>query len=825
MTLTASARTRRRVWRWSVAACAAASLAALSGCATAPAHPPAPRPAPGYVSRVDELNSVDASGLSGKRIALDPGHGGFFKGALGVHGLTEAEVNLGVALHLKTLLESHGATVFLTRADDRDFTTAADSSLRSDLAERARLANAFHPDLFVSIHHNADARGAHDVNATQTYYKLGDDGPSLDAAADVHRYLVRNLGITEQRILPGNYFVLRNSDAPALLTESSYLTNPDVEAKLALDEKRNLEAEALFLGLARYFARRVPRIAGFEAAPYGAPPWIDGGMVAPEPRLTARIDGTFDEATLTVDGERVDTIVRGSEIEWRAPAPLASGVHEAALAVRLAGEGTSRTQVLHMRVPNSPDRVVAEFPDQLLWHGEQPLGLRVRVIDQTGLAFRDSLRVRVRSIGSFAIEPADTQIAVAEGAGWAYFRPAPRQPRLRNSRSRRDVEVRVGLSPPLMGEAGPIVDDVKAGVSTFVGDVRPVRTGFARAMPADTVLRGAPGTAGFAPALDWINRDGFVRLEVEAGGAVRVPSLPGYRAWPTHDDAELAPRDTATVDSFVPVPATAPTWPPRFAAIAGGALHGRRITLDPAGGGEDAAGMGPSGTRASSLNLEVARALAGYLRAAGADVALTRSGDVSMSDVERVQVSEAFHSDRFVRIGHAAEPPMLGYYFSSAGGRHMAESAAAAFAALGLAAPRLAEDAQYPLQQTSCAALYVSPARVDVAASEMALLAPGALRAEAYALFVGLAREWAPGAAWPADSLDVRDAGGQPVPGAAVTLGGALVVETDALGRARFMRTEPGPIEASVEDPRVRGRALLLESARGITLTGSSAGR
>src|SRR5262249_25427870 len=154
--------------------------------------------------------SVDTTAVRGRRIVLDPGHGGVFRGALGVHGLTEAEVNLGVALHLRGLLEARGAQVLMTRTDDRDFLTPADSSLRSDLAERVRIAGAFHPDLFVSVHHNADARGAHDVNSTQTYYKLGDEGPSLDAAQSVHRFLVRNLGIAEQRILPGNYYVLRN---------------------------------------------------------------------------------------------------------------------------------------------------------------------------------------------------------------------------------------------------------------------------------------------------------------------------------------------------------------------------------------------------------------------------------------------------------------------------------------------------------------------------------------------------------------------------------------------------------------------------------------
>ena len=163
---------------------------------------------------------------------------------------------------------------------------------------------------------------------------------------------------------------------------------------------------------------------------------------------------------------------------------------------------------------------------------------------------------------------------------------------------------------------------------------------------------------------------------------------------------------------------------------------------------------------------------------------------------------------------------MLGYYFSSAAGRHWAEGAAAAFTAIAGAAPRLAEDAQYPLQQTSCPALYASPARVDEAASETRLLAPGTLRGEAYALYLALAREWAIAADWPADSIEVRDPAGRPLAGAAVTLGEALVLESDASGRIRFAHTEPGPIEVRVEDLRLRAQSVLLESQRGLILTG-----
>jgi hypothetical protein len=266
-------------------------------------------------------------------------------------------------------------------------------------------------------------------------------------------------------------------------------------------------------------------------------------------------------------------------------------------------------------------------------------------------------------------------------------------------------------------------------------------------------------------------------------------------------------------------------WPPRFVAICGGALHGRRIVIDPQGGGDEAAGQGVSGARASMLNLEVARALAGMLAAAGAEVKLTREGDYALSDVERVQISEGFHADRFLRIGHAAEPPMIGYYFSSPGGRAWAQHARAAFDSLGFAPLPIAEDAQYPLQQTSCPALFVSPARVDAPAAEEHLLAPGTLRAEAYALYLGLAREWANVAAWPMDSILVRDEAGRALAGVPVTLGESFVLETDALGRIRFARSESGPMMIEAHSGRPSSRRVLLESERGIVLTTGSTGR
>jgi hypothetical protein len=112
-----------------------------------------------------------------------------------------------------------------------------------------------------------------------------------------------------------------------------------------------------------------------------------------------------------------------------------------------------------------------------------------------------------------------------------------------------------------------------------------------------------------------------------------------------------------------------------------------------------------------------------------------------------------------------------------------------------------------------------------VDSAEGKLLASGRLRAEAYALWLALAQDLAassppspPSEAWPLDSLRVVDASGASIPGAAVTLGSALVVATDSSGVARFARSEPGPLPVQVLANGVRMRALLLESERGRVL-------
>uniref|UniRef100_A0A832MLY5 MurNAc-LAA domain-containing protein n=1 Tax=Eiseniibacteriota bacterium TaxID=2212470 RepID=A0A832MLY5_UNCEI len=769
---------RRRAGR--AAGAALALLAALlAGCAAR-----GPRVVVGYAGAPQGLAADDLAALRGRRIAVDPGHGGAFPGARGRRGLAEAEVNLAVALHLRDALRAAGAEVTLTRDTDRDFLSPADSSLRADLAERVRIVNAARPEAFVSIHHNAQPDGRREVNETLTFYRLGDDGPSLDLADRVHRALVRGVGIRPHRVVPGNFAVLRGVEAPAILTETSHLSHPKVERRLALDRARRLEAESIARGLAAFFARGAPEVETL---------WTESS--AGRAAVRARVRGAFDRVELRVGGVPVVPRVTGSEIAWESPADAPAGPLPVTLRVGLSGRGvsaTARAEAVIERPWNAFYLETELWPARLPAAGG-PAAARLLAVDAWGGRAPAALAVRVTAHDT-ADAPRDTLLRFADGEAWLPLRIAPRAPGAGPATFTARVVPPDGATayPP---EAPLVVPIAAPG--------EPARAAIAlRLAPGDSALRplareraerGRLRRAAVAfprEAADWVTPLGLAAPPESAAGR-GAPALRGFRPW--------------AADS-------AGTLPTRWSAIAGGALHGRRIAIDPDGGGDAAGGAGPGGARGAALSLEVARALAAMLEAAGAEVRLTREGDAPVPEVERVLAAERFGAERYVRIGHRAEPPQLGHYFSSAAGRRWAERAARELARLGLPAPPVGDNAHYPVQHTSAVALWAGLARVDDPREEQRLASPGTLRAEAYALFLALAREWAGEAEWPIVTHTVRDANGRPLAGAAVTVGGWLLLESDARGEVRFARTEPGPVELRVEHPAARGRTVLLDS-------------
>lgn len=358
------------------------SLAGLLAACGGPSRPPQVA-VPGYERLELAVGHHDFTPLRGRRILLDAGHGGRFRGAIGPNGLSEAEVNLGVALYLRGLLEWAGAEVFMTRTADNDLLTPADSSLAADLAARVALADSLQPDVFVSIHHNATASGDPAVNETQTYYPTGREGADLDLARAIHEHLVRALAISPARIMGGNFHVLRNAPVPAVLGEPAMISNPVIEGRLTLAASHELEAKAYFLGLLEYFAGGTPRWATGLADTTGARllTWTFDPGRAGAPGLdpaTVEVwaDGEPAAWWLAADGATVSLLVTD-------PVPRAVALQ----ARNLAGRATPRRHHV-LLAPPRPGRLLSG-----LIHADAGPSLLVYESEGEDLAQRGPLRL------------------------------------------------------------------------------------------------------------------------------------------------------------------------------------------------------------------------------------------------------------------------------------------------------------------------------------------------------------------------------------------------------------------------------------------------
>jgi len=215
-------------------------------------------------------------GASGQRapvVVLDPGHdlrantatepigpgssvlkikdGGGTHGV--VSGLAEAELNLRVALRLRTLLERGGVRVVMTR------TRTAGTSMGN--IARARIANDARAALFLRIH--ADGSTDPAARGTHTLYPAHRRGWTDDVYAESRRAarivqanLVRALAFPDRGLQERSDFTGFNwADVPVILVEMGFMTNPTEDRLLASAAYQRRAALGLCRGTLRFLGR------------------------------------------------------------------------------------------------------------------------------------------------------------------------------------------------------------------------------------------------------------------------------------------------------------------------------------------------------------------------------------------------------------------------------------------------------------------------------------------------------------------------------------------------------------------------------------------
>ena len=162
-------------------------------------------------------------------VVLDAGHGGRDRGA-SANGLFESEVNLAVVLELRREFIIRGATVTLTRENENSLANPlARNQKRSDMARRRQIIEQANPNLVLSIHMNTYARDTR-VRGLQTFFQRGNEVSRAFAVA-IQNQINQTTFPMFRHPKMGDYYVLNETNVPAVLIECGFLTNPD-EARL-----------------------------------------------------------------------------------------------------------------------------------------------------------------------------------------------------------------------------------------------------------------------------------------------------------------------------------------------------------------------------------------------------------------------------------------------------------------------------------------------------------------------------------------------------------------------------------------------------------------
>ncbi len=150
-------------------------------------------------------------------------NGGNDSGATGTLGLKEKDVNLDIALRIDKILQRHNIKTILTR----------DKDIRVELADRVKIANNNNADYFISIHCNSSTNST--ACGTETYaYLTSINGTRL--ATYVQNALVDEIQLKDRGVRHNIFYVLANTNMPAILIEVAFISNL-VEEKLLKSEE------------------------------------------------------------------------------------------------------------------------------------------------------------------------------------------------------------------------------------------------------------------------------------------------------------------------------------------------------------------------------------------------------------------------------------------------------------------------------------------------------------------------------------------------------------------------------------------------------------
>lgn len=202
----------------------------------------------------EERETKYSSRLKGKKICIDPGHGGEDPGAIGPSGIPEKNITLKIAKEVKRLLEEAGAKVIMTRTTDTEVSPKHKQATDIDeLQARCDVANKAKADVFVSIH--MDSFSSRSANGTTGYYYIKGSASSRRLASNIQQNLYRKIGTESRGVKTCNFYVVKHTNMPATLIEVAFVSNPKEEKLLYSDKGSKKAADGIVQGISDFFEK------------------------------------------------------------------------------------------------------------------------------------------------------------------------------------------------------------------------------------------------------------------------------------------------------------------------------------------------------------------------------------------------------------------------------------------------------------------------------------------------------------------------------------------------------------------------------------------
>jgi N-acetylmuramoyl-L-alanine amidase len=197
-----------------------------------------------HLLREQELLRQAGPRMRGKRIVVDPGHGGPNRGAV-VAGVAEAEIVWDLARRLVGRMTATGMDAMLSRQED---TCPTDS-------ERAALANTAGADLVLSLH--TDANRSMDAHGLATFHFGNGSGATSTVgealAGFIQRELLIRTGLQDCHTQARTWELLRLTRMPTVRVEIGYLTHLGDRRKLLDPAFRDIVAEGILVAVKRLY--------------------------------------------------------------------------------------------------------------------------------------------------------------------------------------------------------------------------------------------------------------------------------------------------------------------------------------------------------------------------------------------------------------------------------------------------------------------------------------------------------------------------------------------------------------------------------------------